>query len=163
MQFTRLVRSSSCVFIAGLVVAAAAHAQPAPVASAAPVAANVGQKDAPLYVALGGEAGLTGLVDDLLERLLLDKRTRPFFQNVDAPDFKHKLVMQLCDVSGGPCKTVNTNMKKTHAGQDIRRSDFNALVEVLQETMSARDIAFSDQNQLLARLAPMHRDIVNTH
>ena len=29
--------------------------------------------------------------------------------------------------------------------------------------MDARGIAFSTQNQLLARLAPMHREIVNTH
>jgi hemoglobin len=33
-------------------------------------------------------------------------------------------------------------------------------VEILQTTMSAKGIAFSAQNQLLARLAPMQRDII---
>jgi hemoglobin len=35
------------------------------------------------------------------------------------------------------------------------------LVEVLQQAMDAQGIAFGVQNRLLARLAPMHRDIVN--
>ena len=38
----------------------------------------------------------------------------------------------------------------------------NALVEVLQDTMDAQGIPFRDQNRLLARLAPMHREIINT-
>jgi hemoglobin len=53
-------------------------------------------------------------------------------------------------------------MKRAHSGMDITKSDFNALVEVLQLTMDAQDIPFRVQNQLLALLAPMHRDIVNT-
>jgi hemoglobin len=53
-------------------------------------------------------------------------------------------------------------MKKAHSGFDINRSHFNALVEVLQLSMDARGIPFRVQNRLLARLAPMHREIVNT-
>jgi hemoglobin len=44
----------------------------------------------------------------------------------------------------------------------VTRSHFNALVEVLQVSMDARGIPFRHQNQLLALLAPMHRDVVNT-
>jgi hemoglobin len=53
-------------------------------------------------------------------------------------------------------------MKRVHDGQDITKANFNALVEVLQQAMDARGIAFGAQNRLLAQLAPMHRDIVNT-
>ena len=35
-----------------------------------------------------------------------------------------------------------------------------ALVEDLQQAMEARSIPFSAQNQMLARLAPMHREII---
>lgn len=52
-------------------------------------------------------------------------------------------------------------MKKAHAGIDVTRTDFNALVEVLQHSMDTQGIAFSAQNRLLAKLAPMHREIVN--
>jgi hemoglobin len=53
-------------------------------------------------------------------------------------------------------------MKQAHAGMDINKNNFNALVEVLQQAMEAQGIAFTAQNKLLAKLAPMHRDIINT-
>ena len=53
-------------------------------------------------------------------------------------------------------------MKKAHDGMDVTRGDFNALVEVLQDTMDAHGIPFVAQNRLLAKLAPMHRQIINT-
>jgi hemoglobin len=51
-------------------------------------------------------------------------------------------------------------MKVAHSNMDITKTDFNALVEVLQKSMDAQGIAFSSQNQLLAKLAPMHRDVI---
>jgi hemoglobin len=53
-------------------------------------------------------------------------------------------------------------MKAAHGDTEVTRAHFNALVEVLQQTMAARGIAFQRQNQMLALLAPMHRDIVVT-
>ena len=94
-------------------------------------------------------------------RLLADPRMNPFFKDVDAAQFKQQLTAQLCEVSGGPCKLKDANMKKVHAGVDITRTDFNAMVEVLQQSMDARGIPFATQSRLLARLAPMHREIVN--
>ena len=115
-----------------------------------------------LYQQLGGEPGLVKLTDDFMVRLIADPRMEPFFRDTDQKDFKHKLVLQLCDVSGGPCKTKNPDMKETHADQHIGMRDFNALVEVLQQSMDAQGISFSTQNRLLAKLAPMHREIVNS-
>jgi len=51
-------------------------------------------------------------------------------------------------------------MKSGHADLGITKADFNALVEVLQTSMDAKGITFRSQNQLLALLAPMHRDII---
>ena len=114
-----------------------------------------------LYQQLGGQSGLVMLIDDLMARLLDDPRMQPFFKDVDQRHVKAQLVTQFCEVSGGPCKLKDPNMKKLHAGVDITRTDFNAMVEVLQHSMDARGVAFSTQNRLLARLAPMHREIVN--
>jgi hemoglobin len=44
----------------------------------------------------------------------------------------------------------------------VTRAHFNALVEVLQQTMAVRGIPFQRQNQMLALLAPMYRDMVTT-
>jgi hemoglobin len=117
--------------------------------------------DDSLYQAFGGQPGLTVLVDDLMTGLLADTRMRPFFKDADQKHIKEQLVVQFCQVSGGPCRLEKPDMKKAHAGIDVSRADFNALVEVLQRSMDARGIPFAVQNQLLARLAPMHRDIVN--
>ena len=114
-----------------------------------------------LYQQLGGQSGLVMLMDELMTRLLADPRMQPFFKDVDQPHVKEQLVAQFCEVAGGPCRLKESNMKKVHAGIDITRTDFNALVEVLQESMDARGILFATQNRLLARLAPMHREIVN--
>ena len=143
----RLRTWASTAIIGAAFVAGAACAQPAP-------------SDA-LYQQLGGQRGLLTLVDDFMVRLLADPRMNPFFKDVDHPHVKEQLVMQFCEVSGGPCKLKQPDMKKVHAGVDITRSDFNALVEVLQQSMDAQGVGFATQNRLLARLAPMHREIVN--
>lgn len=118
--------------------------------------------DDSLYQQLGAQAGLVRLMDDFVPRLQADSRMRPFFKDVDTAHLKAQLIAQFCEVSGGPCKLKGPDMKKAHAGFDIGKKDFNALVEVLQQSMDAQGIAFPAQNRLLARLAPMHRDIINT-
>jgi hemoglobin len=126
-----------------------------------PVLAQSAGDDA-LYQAFGGQPGLVKLMDDFGVRLLADPRMKPFFKDTNMTELKEKLVVQICEVSGGPCKRKGPDMHKAHDGQDIRKSDFNALVEVLQQSMNAQGIPFGVQNRLLARLAPMHREIVNT-
>jgi hemoglobin len=118
--------------------------------------------DDALYQQLGAQPGLVKLVDDFMVRLLADPRMNPFFKDVDQAHVKAELVTQFCEVSGGPCRRKGPDMKQAHAGMDINKNNFNALVEVLQQAMDAQGIAFTAQNKLLAKLAPMHRDIINT-
>jgi hemoglobin len=117
--------------------------------------------DDTLYQQFGAQPGLVKLMDDFMVRVLADPRLNPFFKDVNQAHVKEQLVVQLCEVSGGPCKRQGPDMKKVHAGFDIDRASFNALVEVLQQAMDAQGIPFSAQNHMLAQLAPMHRDIVN--
>jgi hemoglobin len=116
--------------------------------------------DDALYQSLGQKAGLSMLMDDFMQRLLADPRTEPFFAKANQQRVKEQLVEQLCQVSGGPCVYKGTDMKSSHMNMDITKSHFNALVEVLQQSMDARQIPFRAQNQLLAQLAPMHRDVI---
>ena len=113
-----------------------------------------------LFDTFGGKAGLVKLMDDFMVRLLADPRTGPHFKPANQQRIKEQLVDQFCFVMGGPCVYKGADMKSSHAELDITKSDFNALVEVLQQTMDAQGIAFSAQNQLLAKLAPMHRDVI---
>ena len=68
---------------------------------------------------------------------------------------------QLCELSGGPCRYAGRDMRSAHEGMGVAKSHFNALVEVLQQAMDAKKIPFTVQNRMLARLAPMHRDIID--
>lgn len=113
-----------------------------------------------LYQALGQKDGIRLLMDDLVNRLRADKAIGPMFKNIKAAYLKEQLTDQLCRVSGGPCAYEGEEMKKSHADLKIGTGEFNLLVELLQDSMNARDIPFAIQNRLLARLAPMHRDII---
>lgn len=113
-----------------------------------------------LYKAFGEKQGLARLIEDFHIRLLADPRTGPHFKPANARNIKEQLTDQFCKVTGGPCEYKGADMKSAHSNLDITKADFNALVEVLQWSMDAQGIAFSAQNQLLARLAPMHRDVI---
>lgn len=113
-----------------------------------------------LYQSFGAKPGLVTLMDDFMVRLLADPRTAPHFKPSNQQRVKEQLVEQFCQVTGGPCVYKGADMKTAHGNLDIRKSDFNALVEVLQQSMDAQGIAFSAQNRLLAQLAPMYRDVI---
>jgi hemoglobin len=105
-------------------------------------------------------AGLAALVDDFVNRLVIDARTKPFFESANLASLKTQLTNQLCSLSGGPCQYGGKDMKTAHQGMGVRTSNFNALVEVLQQSMDAKKIPLTVQNQMLELLAPMHRDII---
>ena len=117
-------------------------------------------KDNQLYKAFGEKAGLVTLMGDFMVRLLADARTGPHFKPANQQRVKKQLVDQLCSLSGGPCVYKGADMKSSHANLDIKKSDWHALVEVLQASMDAKGIAPRKQNEMLALLAPMNRDII---
>lgn len=113
-----------------------------------------------LYKAFGEKPGIAVLMDDFVNRLVVDPRIGHMFKKTKPANLKEQLTDQVCLVSGGPCKYEGNPMKAGHADLGITKADFNALVEVLQVSMDAKGIPFRAQNQLLALLAPMHRDII---
>ena len=129
------------------------------VAAAGDVAQTAPKNDQ-LYKAFGEKAGLVALMDDFMVRLLADPRTGPHFQPANQQRIKEQLVDQLCDLGGGPCQYKGADMQSSHSNLDITKSDFHALVEVLQVSMDAKGIPFRKQNEMLALLAPMNRDII---
>lgn len=130
-------------------------ASPANLASTAPAYPEL----LPVYKQFGEEAGLVKLMDVFMDKLLADSRMRPFFENADQARVKKHLVEQFCVILGGPCTYSGRDMKSSHAALGIDRANFNALVEDLQWAMNKQGIPFRAQNKLLAKLAPMHREI----
>ena len=84
---------------------------------------------------------------------------KPYFEDAPIKRIKQKLVEQFCVLLGGPCEYTGRTMKRSHEGQNIDRAAFNALVEDLQDAMDKNGVPFHAQNKLLAKLAPMYRDV----
>lgn len=110
----------------------------------------------------GGKEGLVKIMDDLMINLIADPRTRPFFDNDRQVRIKAMLVEQMCELLEGGCKYMGKDMKSAHANMKVNRAAFNALVESFQLAMDKHGVPFSSQNKLLAKLAPMYRDIETT-
>jgi hemoglobin len=116
-----------------------------------------------LYKAFGEKNGITLLMDDFVNRVIKDPRIGTHFKDAKPPMLKAQLTDQVCQLTGGPCTYKGADMKSAHAAMDINKGDFHALVENLQAAMEARGIPFTQQNRLLALLAPMHRDVITLH
>ena len=114
------------------------------------------------FQAFGGKEGLVKIMDDFMIGLVADSRTKPFFDNNKQTFIKAMLVEQMCELMNGGCKYPGRDMKTAHASMKVNREAFNALVEQFQFAMDKYDVPFSAQNKLLAKLAPMYRDIETT-
>ena len=128
--------------------------------AAAPPLVPVYAPDAALLQAFGGEEGLRRLADDFVDRMHADPRIGHYLAKTKLPTLKKNLADQLCQWLAGPCVYEGDSMRASHAELGIDRADSLAHVEVLQASMDAHGIDFRGQNQLLARLAPMYRDII---
>ncbi|WP_445939862.1 group I truncated hemoglobin [Pseudomonas sp.] len=118
-------------------------------------------KDDNLYRDLGEQAGITRIVEGMLLNIAGDPRIVRHFENIDIVRLRDKLVEQICVEAGGPCTYTGDSMEESHKGQNLTPSDFNALVENLQDAMSAQGVPMSAQNRLLARLAPMRAQVID--
>ena len=144
-------------------------AQPAPPAGEDPVPpyvqsdANAGARpieDPSFAAAFHGQPGIQRIVDGMVDRNLHDPRIADIFKGQDHVRLRRVLFEQFCYLIGAGCTYSGRDMRSSHENLGIQQKDFNALVENLQAAMHAEKVPFAAQNRLLARLAPMHRDII---
>ena len=118
-----------------------------------------------LYERLGGKKAITAVVDEFVGRVAADNRINAFFAATASDSkrlaaFKGKLVDQICEASGGPCKYKGKDMKTAHMGMGVSGGDFNALVEDLVGALDKFNVPQHEKDQLLDALGPMKNDIV---
>jgi hemoglobin len=168
MRFTALAATA-----ASLILASAASAQivppgEQPVDPYVQSNANAGatpMKDDAVLKAFHGKEGLTRITSDLVDRNIADPRIKDIFATADIVRLKRTLAEQFCYILAGPasaggCDYTGKDMSATHKDQGITPRDFNALVENLQRAMDKEGVAFSAQNKLLAKLAPMSKQAI---
>jgi hemoglobin len=147
---TRFVSHLTAI-IASAVISTAAFAQTAPINPAPNEAAIAG---------FGGYAGLVKINLDLVARLKVNPKIGALFKETDADRLARQLSDQFCELLGGGCKYTGADMKSAHQGMGVKTHHFNSLAEDLQAAMDAAGVSQSEQFRLIAKLAPMKRDIV---
>jgi hemoglobin len=133
--------------------------------AAVSVVVTVQAQQTSLYDNLGGKKAIVAVVDDFVGRVAADNRIHAFFAATAADPkrlaaFKSKLVDQICEASGGPCKYRGKGMKEAHAGMGISGADFSALVSDLVAALDKFHDAAKDKDTLLGVLGPMQSAIV---
>lgn len=113
-----------------------------------------------LFLAFNGEEGISRVVDDMVDRNLADPRIKDIFAASDLVRLRRTLKEQFCYILNGPCDYTGMDMASSHKDHGITNREFNALVENLQMAMNTEGVPFRAQNKLLAKLAPMQRDVV---
>ena len=117
--------------------------------------------DAALYQALGERAGIDAVVAGMLRHSVANPRIADKFKGIKLKSLQDQITDQLCELTGGPCHYEGNSMKDAHEELALTMAHFNALVEDLQQALDEQGVPFRIQNQLLAILAPMYRDVLN--
>jgi hemoglobin len=110
--------------------------------------------------AFHGRAGIDRVVDTLIARNIVDPRISDIFKNQDLVRLQRTLKEHFCYILGGGCDYTGRGMKAAHKDMGLQATDVGALIENLQAAMTKEGVPFFAQNRLLAKLAPMKRDVV---
>ena len=146
----------------GVLVAAAGFAQ-APAATA-PSGSTVATRS--LYDRLGGTYAIASVVDDFIERLLVNdtlnanpaiKEAR---ERVPKAGLKFHVVTLVCQVTGGPCKYVGRDMKTSHAHLNIGPAEWDAMVADFRKTLDKFKVPAAEQAELIAIVGSTKPEIV---
>lgn len=113
-----------------------------------------------LVAAFGGREGIRLIAIRTVELSEADPRIADIFTAHDMVRLKRTLDEQFCYLLGAGCDYTGRDMRAAHAGMGVTKADLNALVENLQTAMREAKIPFGAQNRLLAKLAPMSKDVV---
>jgi len=116
-----------------------------------------------LYQRLGGRENIKLVVDDFVSNMAADPRVSGRFKGLDAArvaKLQTNIADQICDATGGPCAYLGKDMKTAHTGMGITEAEWNATVENRVKSLNKFKVAAKDQEELLAAIGPMKKDIV---
>src|SRR5262245_53536537 len=155
-------RVSALVLPAVFAAAVGAFAQ----AATAQVATRPGPASRTLYERLGGAYAIAAVVDDFVERLLVNDvlnsnpAIREARERVPKAGLKFHVTTLVCQATGGPCQYVGRDMKTAHSHLNIREREWNAMVADFRNTLDKFKVPAAEQAELIAIVASTRPDIV---
>jgi len=119
-----------------------------------------------LYFRLGGVKGISTVVDDFVNRILVNEvlNKNPVLkkanETVSAPAFKYYVTEFVCAAAGGPQKYSGKNMKDTHKDMHISEEEWAAFAGDFKATLDKFSVPEREQNELFALVGTLKADIV---
>ena len=120
----------------------------------------------PLYDRLGGVYSIATVVDDFIERLLVNDtlNANPAINqaraHVPKAGLKFQVTALVCEVTGGPCKYTGRAMKESHQQLNITEGQWQAMMADFQKTLDKFKVPANEQAELITIVGSTKNDIV---
>src|SRR5262245_39420032 len=131
------------------------------------VEARVQTQEKPsLYDRLGGVYAIATVVDDFIDRIMVDPRLNAnpkvdeAHHRVTPPGFKYLVTEMVCWATGGPQKYTGRTMRDSHQHLMITGSEWDAFMDDLQQTLDKFSVPAAEQAEIRAIVVSTRGDIV---
>ena len=121
-----------------------------------------------LYERLGGAYSIATVVDDFIERLLVNAtlNANPAInearKRVPKAGLKFHVTAMVCEGSGGPCKYTGWAMKESHQHLNITQAEWDAIVGDFKATLDKFKVPQREQQELITIVDSTKSDIVRS-
>ena len=119
-----------------------------------------------LYERLGGAYSIATVVDDFIERLLLNEilNANPAINkartHVPKAGLKYHVTEMVCQATGGPQKYSGRTMKESHKHLYITEAEWDAMAADFKKTLDKFNVPEKEQNELFTIIGSTKPDIV---
>jgi len=128
--------------------------------------ATAQEKPQPLYDRLGGVYSIATVVDDFIERLLVNHtlNANPAINEARArvpkAGLKFQVTALVCEATGGPCKYTGRAMRESHRHLNITPAEWDAMVVDFKATLNKFRVPQREQQELITIVGSTRNDIV---
>lgn len=123
---------------------------------------HLSEIDKSIYERIGGPLAVKAAVEEFYVRVLADPSLQGFFTKTDMTALTARQIQFFTTALGGPALYKGPDMKKAHAHLAIEQKHFNAVAGHLVATLKSLGVAEWTINQIVAAVAPLAEQIVNT-
>ena len=119
-----------------------------------------------LYERLGGIYSIATVVDDFIDRIMVDDRlnanprVNEAHHRVSPPGFKYLVTEQLGEASGGPQRYTGRSMEDSHPHLLITADEWDAFIDDLNQTLDKFEVPQQERSELLAIVESTKDDII---
>jgi hemoglobin len=105
-----------------------------------------------LYERIGGEVGITNLIDAFYDRIIDDDSLRPFFEHSSVETIRRMQREFFAAAVGGPIVYTGRSLREVHTGRGITKQNFARFIEHLMDTLKEHDVSEKDHYDIISRL-----------